>query len=225
MIALLLLNLVSTELVSFEPNYDTMPLVMNLCPHLSANGTLCVTEKPSDCEIVAAQWNAFSGKANRFNDASSCCSDPSIVCDDDGKVTELHWNDMQIEAPFPEMLLRLDNLVWLDLKVNQFHGEIPSSIGELKHLQFLDLNYNRLTGTIPTSIGDLNKLERLELAHNRLSGIIPVELAKLRVNCQHIVLLGNLLSSEMDESLMFLHDKSDAMKSIFKDEIYWSLLQ
>ena len=50
----------------------------------------------------------------------------------------------------------LTNLTTLDLRFNQFTGEVPSEIGNLINLNYLKLRSNYFTGAIPMSICDLD---------------------------------------------------------------------
>ena len=71
------------------------------------------------------------------------------------------------------------NLIWVDLRYNNFEGNIPPSIGNFIPLNSLNLMNNNFTGSIPKEFGNLYNLEYLYLSDNSLSGDIPMELSNL----------------------------------------------
>ncbi|KAM7469578.1 hypothetical protein LguiA_007761 [Lonicera macranthoides] len=93
------------------------------------------------------------------------------------------------------------NLQVLGLDINNFGGEIPSSIGNLSiQLNFLALGHNHISGIIPAAIESLANLYVLQLENNLLSGPIPNSLGKLR-NMQALLLRGNKLQGQIPSSL------------------------
>jgi Leucine-rich repeat (LRR) protein len=96
---------------------------------------------------------------------------------------ELYAGDSGLLGTFPEEVLRLRDLVTLDLSWNFLIGTIPERIIALSSLQTLQLNYNDFHGTIPRALGHLSNLDLLDLSENLFSGPIPDQLsgmAKLR---------------------------------------------
>ncbi|KAM7473918.1 hypothetical protein LguiB_021161 [Lonicera macranthoides] len=105
------------------------------------------------------------------------------------------------ELSFITSLSNCTNLQILGLDINNFGGEIPSSIGNLSvQLNLLALGYNHVSGIIPAAIESLANLYILELRDNLLSGPIPSSLGKLR-NLQALLLKGNKLRGQMPSSL------------------------
>jgi Leucine-rich repeat (LRR) protein len=61
----------------------------------------------------------------------------------------------------------------LNLRINIFSGEIPSSIGQLpRTLTNLDISANGITGILPTEIGLLTELEELRIARSDFA-VVP----------------------------------------------------
>ncbi|KAL7195641.1 hypothetical protein ACSBR1_035805 [Camellia fascicularis] len=60
--------------------------------------------------------------------------------------------------------------------MNQFLGQIPSTIGGLQGVINLSSAHNRLQGPIPHSIGSLVDLEFCDVSRNNLSSVIPAKL-------------------------------------------------
>ncbi|KAM7473950.1 hypothetical protein LguiB_021193 [Lonicera macranthoides] len=102
---------------------------------------------------------------------------------------------------FITSLSNCTNFQILALSINNFGGEIPSSIGNLS-AQFnrLALGANYISGIIPAAIESLASLYGLYLGNNLLSGPIPNSLGKLR-NLQELVLKGNKLRGQIPSSL------------------------
>ncbi|MBO4741651.1 MAG: leucine-rich repeat domain-containing protein [Bacteroidales bacterium] len=88
---------------------------------------------------------------------------------------------------FPEAVLQLRNLEYLDLSWNKIHT-IPKEIGALANLISLNMNYNRLD-SIPKEIANLQKLTTLILSRNRILEL-PDEMGGM-ANLQTLNLLSN----------------------------------
>ncbi|XP_021298320.1 probable LRR receptor-like serine/threonine-protein kinase At3g47570 [Herrania umbratica] len=89
-----------------------------------------------------------------------------------------------LSGSLPQDICRhLPKLEALYLHLNEFAGQIPSSIDECSNLQNLTLYLNRFSGIIPRSIGNLTRLKLVDMSGNNLAGEIPWE-------------IGNLLSLE-----------------------------
>lgn len=86
----------------------------------------------------------------------------------------------------PPEVADMRSLKYLMLADNNFSGQIPPEYGRLAELQALDLSSNTLSGGIPSSIGNLTSLLWLMLARNQLSGTIPPEIG----NCASLLWLN-----------------------------------
>jgi Leucine-rich repeat (LRR) protein len=73
------------------------------------------------------------------------------------------------------LIIKLSNLVFVDLGWNRFSGKIPNSIGQLKRLKELHISSNNLSGELPASLGDCTNLVIINLSTNKFTG----ELAKV----------------------------------------------
>lgn len=70
---------------------------------------------------------------------------------------------------FPEELLAVEGLVYLNLSSNQI-SHLPDSISNLSKLRYLDLSFNNIK-QLPYSITTLNKLKVLLASHNKFHKI------------------------------------------------------
>jgi Leucine-rich repeat (LRR) protein len=92
----------------------------------------------------------------------------------------------------PVSISQMQELKFLVLAHNNFSEKIPREFGKLKQIQALDLSYNQLTGEIPLEIGNLTSLLWLMLANNQLTGRIPSQIG----NCTSLLWL-NLASNRL----------------------------
>ncbi|XP_020167882.2 uncharacterized protein [Aegilops tauschii subsp. strangulata] len=70
----------------------------------------------------------------------------------------------------PALIIKLINLVVLDLGWNMISGNIPDSIGQLKGLKELRLDHNSMSGELPSALGDCRSLVTMNLNNNDFSG-------------------------------------------------------
>uniref|UniRef100_A0ACD5UPG5 Uncharacterized protein n=1 Tax=Avena sativa TaxID=4498 RepID=A0ACD5UPG5_AVESA len=98
-------------------------------------------------------------------------------------------------------IVKLTNLVTLDLGKNELSGEIPDSIGELKRLQELNLDHNNMYGELPSALSNCTNLVTVDLHANKFSG----ELAKVNFvnlsNLKKLDLLSNDFTGTIPESI------------------------
>ncbi|BAF07845.1 tyrosine-sulfated glycopeptide receptor 1 [Oryza sativa Japonica Group] len=67
-------------------------------------------------------------------------------------------------------VVKLSNVVVLDLGGNNFSGMIPDTIGQLSRLQELHLDNNNLHGELPSALGNCKYLTTINLKSNSFSG-------------------------------------------------------
>ncbi|KAF3782142.1 putative LRR receptor-like serine/threonine-protein kinase [Nymphaea thermarum] len=114
----------------------------------------------------------------------------------------------QFSGNLPLELTRVPTLKFLILTGNSFSGSIPPEFGNLTGLQALDVSYNRLTGSIPPEIGKLTSLLWLMLAENFLEGEIPPEIG----NCSSLLwlnLANNKLSGKLPNEISRIGSKPE----------------
>ncbi|XP_059663717.1 receptor-like protein 9DC3 [Cornus florida] len=61
----------------------------------------------------------------------------------------------------------------LDLRMNHFHGPIPTTFAKCNNLRNLGLNGNQLEGSVPHTLINCRNLEVLDLGNNKISDTFP----------------------------------------------------
>lgn len=117
--------------------------------------------------------NSMQKTPPRFGSSSFSSLGSSI------KMLNLGHNNLS--GRFPVFLKDCNNLVFLDLRNNNFFGRIPNWIGKkLTSLRILSLRSNRFSGTIPSELAELSGLQVLDLGQNNFVGSIPRSLKSLK---------------------------------------------
>nr|XP_043620168.1 receptor-like protein EIX1 [Erigeron canadensis] len=65
-------------------------------------------------------------------------------------------------------LLNLTHLLYLDLSVNNFSGDIPEFLGAFSYLEYLNLSHSGFGGVVPHRLGNLSRLQYLDLNSNNI---------------------------------------------------------
>ncbi|KAJ1256929.1 hypothetical protein BS78_K259100 [Paspalum vaginatum] len=85
------------------------------------------------------------------------------------KLEELRLDHNSMSGELPSSLGSCTNLIVIDLKINNFNGELAKvNFSTLHNLEILDLLFNNFTGTIPESIYSCTNLIALRLSANSL---------------------------------------------------------
>lgn len=119
-------------------------------------------------------------------------------------LSSLHWlyeldlSNNKLSGPFPSGVLTATNLTFVDLRFNQFSGELPAEIFEMD-LDVLFLNDNAFSGLIPDAIGS-TPVRYLTLANNKLQGRLPTTIGGAK-NLEEMILSGNQISSPLPAEL------------------------
>ncbi|KAL7149390.1 hypothetical protein ABFS83_05G037400 [Erythranthe nasuta] len=104
-------------------------------------------------------------------------------------------------------LRSLSELRHVNLRSNNFSGELPSDLFTARGLQSLVLYGNSFSGPLPFEIGNLKYLQTLNVAHNFLNGSLPLSLIHCK-KLKNIDLSGNNFSGSLPdgfgENLVFL---------------------
>ncbi|XP_068648230.1 LRR receptor-like serine/threonine-protein kinase RGI1 [Aristolochia californica] len=132
------------------------------------------------------------------------CNWDFIRCSNDGFVSEIRIESINLATPFPTQIISFRYLNTLIISKTNLTGKIPPSISNLSSsLTTLNLSYNSLTGTVPPDIGKLSQLSLLALNSNALEGEIPREIG----NCsklQQFELVDNFLTGKVPKELGLL---------------------
>jgi len=92
----------------------------------------------------------------------------------------LYLEGNHLDGKLPDSLwTNLDSLVEVNLKNNEFTGEIPKHITTLVQLERLNLSGNQFEGEFPKEFKALEKLYYLNLSNNHLAGELPEEIGRL----------------------------------------------
>ncbi|KAJ4884064.1 putative inactive leucine-rich repeat receptor-like protein kinase [Raphanus sativus] len=172
-------------------------------------------QKPKD-DSVFTSWNSSD---------SNPCSWQGITCNKDLRVISIrlpsknlsgslhpsigtllslrHINlrDNEFQGNLPVELFAPEGLQSLVISGNSFSGFVPEEIGRLKSLITLDLSKNSFNGSIPLSLVQCKKLKTLVLSDNDFSGDLPTGFGSSLVHLRSLDLSFNRLSGTIPEDI------------------------
>ncbi|KAF7083659.1 hypothetical protein CFC21_087427 [Triticum aestivum] len=118
-----------------------------------------------------------------------------------------------MSGELPSALSNCTNLITVDLKANQFSGELTKvNFVSLSKLRKLDLLFNDFTGTIPESIYSCSKLTALRLSYNHFHGQLSEKIGNLKSLC--FLSLVNLSLTNITRTLQIL-ESSRSLTTLF----------
>ncbi|KAH0759629.1 hypothetical protein KY290_023122 [Solanum tuberosum] len=121
------------------------------------------------------------------------------------RVKSLNLSDMTLTGKIPRDFGNLTFLVSLDLRRNNFHGNLPHEMVRLSRLKFLSLSFNKFRGEIPSWFGFLEQLQVLNLRNNSFTGFIPPSLSNAS-RLETLEISANLLEGNIPEEIGNLHN-------------------
>lgn len=134
------------------------------------------------------------------------------------KLRMLSLGGNELSGTLPENL-RLDNLVYLDISHNNFHGSIPDKFFKgFDELKVLFMDHNEFTGTIPLGLvlAGSERLYSFYLNDNRLTGRLPYSLSWVANNTrlQTINVKNNYLMAPISQLVceMSVFDYGDVVQ-------------
>uniref|UniRef100_A0A0E0G1C9 non-specific serine/threonine protein kinase n=1 Tax=Oryza nivara TaxID=4536 RepID=A0A0E0G1C9_ORYNI len=112
----------------------------------------------------------------------------------------LSFPNNQLEGSI-DGIIKLINLVTLDLGGNKLIGSIPHSIGQLKRLEELHLDNNNMSGELPSTLSDCTNLVTIDLKSNRFSGKLTNVNFSTLPNLKTLDVVWNNFSGTVPESI------------------------
>lgn len=143
-----------------------------------------VSDPGLDREILVDFYNKLDGPG-WINVANWLTEAPlnewsGILTDEEGRVTTLSLNAVNMRGVIPPEVGDLSKLETLSLLKNHLSGPIPPELGNLSNLIHLDFDENQLSGSVPPELGNLTSLRYLWVKDNvDLSGPLPKEMTRL----------------------------------------------
>ncbi|KAL7193613.1 hypothetical protein ACSBR2_025257 [Camellia fascicularis] len=140
--------------------------------------------------LVAAN---FLFSHNKFTEIPSAICNVSSI-----EILDLSHNSLS--GVIPQCLGNFSNVLSvLDLRMNNFHGNILTSFAEGNKLRTIDLNGNQLEGKVPRSLTTCRHLEVLDFGNNNINDTFPYWLETLP-ELQVLVFQSNKFHGPMGSS-------------------------
>lgn len=184
-----------------------------------------------DLSLVGSEWLGILKNLPNLTELhlSVCGLTRSITSITPVNLTSLAVLDLSLNhfnSLFPNWLVNISTLVYVDLSDCDLYGRIPIGFGELPNLQYLSLagnnnlsascsqlfrgswkkiqilNFasNKLHGKLPSSVANMTSLTNFDLFDNKVEGGIPSSIARL-CYLKEFDLSGNNLTGSLPEIL------------------------
>ncbi|XP_072992370.1 uncharacterized protein At4g06744-like [Typha latifolia] len=163
------------------PNLKNTPTVASVDFngfHLAAPTVSGFVDQLPDLALFHANSNSFSGTV------------PGLVRLQ--YFYELDVSNNKLAGNFPNNVLPLTSLAFVDLRFNKYGGTIPPGVFSIK-AEALFLNNNNFFGNIPNELGN-TPANYLTFANNMFTGPIPKSIGKTSNTLLEVLFLGNRLA-------------------------------
>ncbi|EMF08644.1 L domain-like protein [Sphaerulina musiva SO2202] len=119
-------------------------------------------------------------------------------------ISEIDLSVNGLSGPFPTEVLDLP-LIFLDIRFNEFEGELPAKAFATPTLQALYINNNKFTGPLPEAVA--TDIFSFSMSANQFTGPIPESLANW-ADLEEAYMQENQLTGIIPESLCGLTNMS-----------------
>ncbi|KAL5800706.1 hypothetical protein ACOSQ3_032338 [Xanthoceras sorbifolium] len=152
-------NSFSGQIPHWIGNFSNL-LALSMSNNLLEGGVPVQLSNIKGLQILHISENRLSGSIASSTNLSS--------------VRHLYMQKNALSGSIPNAFFRSSALFLLDLRDNEFSGNIPNQIDDgLSNLNFLLLAGNHLEGHIPHELCRLKNVSILDLSRNKLNGTIP----------------------------------------------------
>nr|CAB3492050.1 unnamed protein product [Digitaria exilis] len=144
---------------------------------------LTIAEDGADAAALQKLKQSFTDPTGKLDSWSS----PSPPCDAaspwhgvqcyKGLLVGLRLTHMNLSGTFDfAAVAKLSGLHYINLKHNNFSGDLPATIGGVRSLRALYLSFNSFSGEVPAAVfANMRWLKKLYLDHNNMSGPLPAD--------------------------------------------------
>ncbi|KAJ3324393.1 hypothetical protein HDV06_006804 [Boothiomyces sp. JEL0866] len=122
----------------------------------------------TDCNI----FTKYILPQSRIQKKISCCDGTTVVCDSNGKINALWFNNSLATGIISQQISMLSDLRILNVTYNNWAPNSLPDLGALSKLEKLSARQAQLTGPFPTWLSKLENLQVLTLENNTLTGQI-----------------------------------------------------
>ncbi|XP_028804009.1 MDIS1-interacting receptor like kinase 2-like [Neltuma alba] len=193
-------------------NDSTKLLALFLCVTFFA----FVSARDSEAKALLNWRASFNDQSKAILSSWNNATDPcrqlwrGISCDEHMSVINISLSNLGLQGKLSTLnFAAFPNLLYFDIRYNQFYGYVPHEIGYLPRISILGLSDNPIWGRIPPEIWNLTTLSQLDLSTCNLTGQIPQEIGNLR-NLNLLWLGENLqLSGPIPEEIGMLSNLVD----------------